>query len=262
MLTHAAHLAHRSAAESLLKLLPRAVAVALLLIAAGCQTYHDVAAFQTPVSQNPAFTGKPYVVAPPDVLAVSSTQAPELNVQQLKVAPEGTVDMPLIGPVHVAGMTVEQIEKQIQSKASEYYKDVDIVVRIDQFRSKHIFVFGEVTQPGRYDYTGSDTVLEVLARAQPTRLADPDRIQVLRPNGDGKTATRMTVELGKWYETGIVDRDALLADGDIIYVPPNGLARMGLALQQVLLPIQPAAATMKGPTDINDSATRVAGPKQ
>lgn len=233
----------------------------LLIVAAlaagsmGCARYHDVEAFQVP--PHPVVTGKRYTVAPPDEITIFSPQAKEIDGMRVEVSPSGTLDLPLMGSVPVAGHTVEEIADAIREKAGQFYQDVDVAVQVSSYRSKYIMVFGEVAAPGRYPYTGSDTVLNLLARAQPSRLADPDRIQVLRPTGDGKTAHRMTIELTKWIETGETDRDALLMDGDIIFVPANGLAKVGLTLQQLLLPIQPAAQTFRGPADMVDSSSRV-----
>ncbi len=238
---------------------PLVAAVAALVVVSmgGCQRYHDVDAF---LMQRDRMAGaEPYTVAPPDTLQVISRQVPEIDKTHVTVSPDGTVFLPLIGEMHVAGKTAAEIAAMIEDRALEYYQEADVVVQVVGFRSKHLYVFGEVGAPGRYPYTGSDTVLDVLARAQPTRLADPNRIQVIRPKGEGEPPERMTIELGKWVRQGHVDRNAQIAEGDIIYVPANGLASVGLALQQLLLPIQPAAATVRGPVNIDDSVTHFDG---
>jgi polysaccharide export outer membrane protein len=155
--------------------------------------------------------------------------------------------------VFVAGRTPEQIRADLQARAREFYEDADVSLRVTDYRSKKIFVFGEVQVPGAYEYNGANTVLGTLARAQPNRLADPSRVQVLRPNADGELVARMTVDLDKMVKDGDTALDAVLEEGDIIYVPPTTLAAIGLAFQQLLLPIQPAASVVAGPVDIYDS---------
>ena len=229
--------------------------LALLLVGlGGCQRYHDVSAFATPATAPVDQT--PYRVAPPDLISVRSMEATEINTPGVAIGPDGSIDLPLVGRVEVAGMTAGEIADELEARAGEFYQDVDVAVSVVSFRSQHVYVFGEVGGPGRYAYNGSDTVLDLLARAQPTRLADPNRIQVLRPSPDGKTAERMTIELNKWVEEGLVDRNALLKSGDIIYVPPSGLARVGLTLQQLLLPLQPAASVVNAPMNIDEAAGR------
>lgn len=227
--------------------------ILLALMPAGCR-YDDVDGFVPSPSQVVART--PYTVAPPDTLTILAPQAPEINQATPTVHPDGKIYLPLIGAVFVAGMTQDQIAALLESKVAQYYKDAKVIVQITGYRSKHVYVFGHVTVPGPYPYTGSDSVLGILSRAQPTRLADTNRIQIFRPGPDGKQVSRMTVEVDKWIETGRLDRNVLLADGDIIYVPPTGLARVGLTLQELLLPIQPAANVISGPGEIDQKINR------
>jgi protein involved in polysaccharide export with SLBB domain len=117
---------------------------------------------------------------------------------------------------------------------------------VDLFNSKKIYVFGQVSLAGAHPYDGTNTVLGMLARAQPTPLADPARIEVMRPNPKGELVKRMTIDLNQMVQKGHTEHDGVLEAGDIIYVPPNPLAAVGLAVQQLLLPISPAAATVGG----------------
>ena len=87
-----------------------------------------------------------------------------------------------------------------------------------------------------------------------------DTAIALQPLGDGRftgnTSPAYANMVGPFGGvTAATALNAVLEEGDIIYVPANPLAAVGLALQQVLLPIQPAASVVKGPTDI-DSTSR------
>jgi hypothetical protein len=73
---------------------------------------------------------------------------------------------------------------------------------------------------------------------------------VLRPNQDGTLIKRMTIDLDKMVKEGDVSHDAVLEEGDVLYVPPTPLAAVGLALQQLLLPIQPAVSAAQGASDL------------
>jgi hypothetical protein len=55
------------------------------------------------------------------------------------------------------------------------------------------------------------------------------------------------VNLTKMMEKGNLSQNVLLKPNDVIYVPPNPLAAIGLAVQQLLLPIQPATQTIQSP---------------
>lgn len=244
-----------------LKVLLTATAAATVLLAtSGCAPqYHDYKAFiQTP---QPIVTATEYRVAPPDSLTIYSKRVREVHNNTQTIRPDGKIVLPLLGEVFVAGMTCEEISKNLTELATTYYADADVTVRVSSFASKKIFVFGEVSRPGPYPYNGTNRVLTTLAEAQPTRLADPSRIAVLRPNKDGELIRRMTINLDDMVKRGDTSLDALLEEGDIIWIPPNPLAKVGLALQQLLLPIQPAASTVSGTdtvlnTDLNRSNGR------
>ena len=227
------------------------VAALWLVASAGCQRYHDYGAFVR--HPKPLASDKAYIIEPPDELMVTSRRVREIGSHMERVRPDGLITLPLLGPVYVAGKTPEELREEITQLASKYYEDADINVKVTGFASKKVFVFGEVGIPGPYPYTGANTVLGTLSRAQPSRLADPSRIHVLRPSPDGELVHRMTVDLDMMVRTGDTMLDAPLEEGDIIFVPPSGLASVGLALQTLLLPIQPATSVVQAPPNIYDA---------
>lgn len=66
----------------------------------------------------------------------------------------------------------------------------------------------------------------------------------LQPDGEAHV---MVINLTKMIKDGDLSRNVLLKPNDVIYVPPNPLAAFGLAVQQVLLGIQPATQTIQLP---------------
>lgn len=231
-------------------------ALLALMNATGCgPRYADIEAFRTDASQRSA--QEPYTLAPPDVILVASPQVPEIDQAQVTISPDGTIFLPLIGVVNVAGQTPAEVAAMLEDRAKEYYQEAEVAVQVTRYRSKHVYVFGEVALPGRYAYTGSDTLLDLLSRAQPTRLSEPGRIHLFRPGNDGKPTHRMTIDLNEWIKKGQTEHNTLLAEGDIVYVPANALAAVGLTVQQLLLPIQPAAGTVRGVTNIDQDADQI-----
>ena len=231
-------------------LLWSAFAVAIL-IASGCSDFYtDYDAFLH--DSTATISTNEYKLAPPDSIRIYSKRVKELDRYGDVIRPDGKITLPLVGTVYANGMTSEELGSIIRDRAKDYYADADITVQVTGFNSKKIFVFGEVSVAGPYSYDGANTVLETLAAAQPTRLADPSRIHLLRPRGDGVTADRMTISLDDMVRGGDTTFNAILEEGDIIFVPPNSFAAVGLALQQLLLPLQPAAATVRNPAEIED----------
>jgi polysaccharide export outer membrane protein len=231
------------------------ILIGILLSIVGCSQpeYTDFSAFVT--TPRPTVTSKAYTLAPPDTITIYSKRVTEISGHTETIRPDGRITLPLLGSYFVAGKTPEQVSSELQQLAAQYYEDADVSLRVVGFNSKRIFVFGEVGRPGAYSYNGANTVLQTLAMAQPSRLADPTHIHVLRPNAKGEMVKRMTIDLDKMVKQGDTALDAVLNEGDILYVPANGFAAVGLALQQVLLPIQPAAQTVAAPVNIGGNMT-------
>ncbi len=230
-----------------------AMLLCLFTVTVGCKApvYTDFDAF---VAGDEVETGATeYRMSPPDVITIRSKRVRELDGLSQQIRPDGKLDLPLLGTVNVAGRTPEDVSAQLELLAQEYYHDADVSLSIAQYRSQQIFVFGEVGRAGPQRYTGTNTVLNTLASAQPTRLADPDRITIVRPGKADEPPARMTIDLNHIVREGDRTLDAMLEEGDIIYVPPNPLARTGLAIGQLLLPLQPAAQVVQSPTSIDRS---------
>ena len=236
---------------------PRLLALACvalsLLVAAGCApTYTDYSAFVR--HPKPTVVAEEYRIAPPDKVSLQSRRVRELSKVSRQVRPDGRIRLPLLGSVMAAGKTSEELSAELSEMARTYYEDADVTAFVSGFNSKKIFVFGEVTDAGPRRFTGANTVLETLAGAQPTRLADPSKIRILRPSPDGEVRRLMTIDFNDMVKRGDTTLDAVLEEGDIVYVPANPLAATGLALQQLLLPLQPAATVVQNPREIGDDA--------
>jgi len=223
--------------------------------------------------------GIEYRVMPPDVIAISSTYVREINSITQQIRPDGKISLPLVGEIYVAGLTPEEIRSDIESVVRRYYKKVDITVYVVEYNSQKVFVFGEVSSAGPIPWTGSDTLLDVLAQTQPTRLAWPQKIKIIRAkkptrggympdeaileqcaqgqtpviSSDDAETMEMVIDLQAMVESGDLSRNVLLQPDDIIFVPPNPFAAVGLALGQVLFPMSQAASITKVPADIDNN---------
>lgn len=215
-----------------------AVAVAGLLGMTGCgaTNYRDYNAFMK--RPKPIVGGKPYVIEPPDSIRISAPNAPEIDGRGGTIRPDGYVTMPLLGDVFVAGKTPTQLASEIQLKTLKYYEDVNVQVEVTGFNSKVYYMAGE-TSIGPKPYNGKDTVLDAVLRSGLPRTSWPEYCVVIRPNEDGELIRRMTLNLKDMYERGDLRYNAVLEEGDIVYLPINPLAAVGVIVQNLLSPVNP-----------------------
>jgi polysaccharide export outer membrane protein len=232
------------------------LAVAALLILSGCSTNPQFTDYHSFIEEPrmPA-SNEQYLIGPPDVLEFRSTRVREIGTYRETVSPDGFVNVPLLGRTYVAGRTVQSLQQELEQRAGFYYQDADVNVRVNRYASKKIFVFGQVKAPGEYFYNGSNTVMNTLARAQPTDRADPSSIAIVRPDENGELRARMTINLDHMIQTGDTTLNAVLQEGDIVYVPPTGIAKATISFEQLLMPFTPLAELINGPADIGQSTS-------
>jgi polysaccharide export outer membrane protein len=106
-----------------------------------------------------------YLLGPDDQLEISGQELTDLSNRPVRVDGEGDIQMPLAGSVHVAGLTVQQTEKELDKVLSKYIKNPQVVVNVVEVRSQPVSVLGAVNSPGVHQVQGHKTVLEMLASA-------------------------------------------------------------------------------------------------
>ncbi|HSL22912.1 MAG TPA: polysaccharide biosynthesis/export family protein [Vicinamibacterales bacterium] len=168
-----------------------------------------------------------YVVGPLDVLSITVFGEPDLS-RRYSVDTDGTFDFPMIGRTRAGGLTLREIEDALVKRlGAGYLVKPQVSVEIAEYRSKSVFIHGEVRSPGAYPVKGNMSLIEALALAGPTSSAssevvivhpDPKRTQggPLLPDTAGSVSVRVNI---KDLQSGKTSGNVLLQDGDTIFVP-------------------------------------------
>ena len=219
---------------------------ALLLVAfffalCGCQTGVSgigVAESEgSTIDMYPVERAETYRLEAPDQIEISVLPQSELD-RTVTIRPDGKISLPLIGDVFVEGSTTETLSQELNEKFSKYIKNASVSVIVTGFNSKKIFVVGEVFDQGAFPYSGTTTVFEAVEEAGSfTRRASLGRVILVR--GDLENPEVIDVNLRDVINKGIKRKDLHLQPNDIVYVPPNGFAKAGYAVEQVLFPFMP-----------------------
>ncbi len=182
-----------------------------------------------------------YRIEPPDEVTILAPKIPELNNQKATVSPDGKLSYNLVGSLSVAGKTPQEVGREMARICAKYYaKDaLDIAVVVTGYKSKFIYVFGQVNQPGIKAYTGRDSVLRLIAEAQLNERAWAERVVVVRPNEDVNIKQKVTLDLADMFRKGDTSNNILLEEGDVVYVPPTPLSQLNMDMTKILTPIRP-----------------------
>jgi polysaccharide export outer membrane protein len=173
-----------------------------------------------------AFTD--YVVGPQDVLTITSYDQADLS-GKFALEADGTFTFPMIGRVAAGGLTLRGVEGAIKKQLIDegYFKNPQITVAVDTYKSQRVFIVGEVRTPGTYPLSGNTNLVEALARAGSTLPSASGDAIIVHAGEDASGPTLPTqtnatdivrVNLRE-LENGAFELNALLRDGDTIFVP-------------------------------------------
>lgn len=136
-----------------------------------------------------------------------------------RVGPDGSIRFPLIGKVHVQGHTAEAVADLLRQRLSEgFIRAPQVVVFVKEFRSKKIFVLGQVAKPGTFPYeTGMNIVQAITMAGGLSALSSANGTVLTRVENDEEQRIVVPVnDISKGRRPNI-----LLVPGDIIFVPES-----------------------------------------
>jgi polysaccharide export outer membrane protein len=168
-----------------------------------------------------------YVIGAQDVLSIAVFDQADLG-GKYAVELDGSFTFPLVGRVKAGGMTIRNFEGELKKRLADgFFKNPQVTVAIEQYRSQRVFVTGEVRSPGAYALTGDMTLIEALAKAGSTTPNASEEAVVVRGAKDAEGPTSVDAAGAKEIlrfnlkdlQSGAASvRNIGLRDGDTIYV--------------------------------------------
>lgn len=162
-------------------------------------------------------------VGPGDLLQVRIFGTKDFD-QELRVSNSGEISVPLVGTLHVAGLSPVQTAQLITDKLVEgnYYKHPQVSVLVKEYATEGVYVLGEVQKPGSYSILVARDVLQAISLAGGTtpkagrtvRITNPSRPQPLTVN----------LNISQSGEAGLAAADDVkLLPGDTLLVSKAGI---------------------------------------
>jgi polysaccharide export outer membrane protein len=220
-----------------------ACTLAASLILAPC----SLAAQQPP---NPAAANTPQftttsgdaMISAGDLLSVSVFDTPEFS-GTMRVSNEGSLSLPLIGSLHIAGLTASSAAELIRNKLIEgnFLKDPQVAVSFVDFINQSALVLGEVMRPGPVPVLGSRTLWEIIGAAGGASATAANRVLIIHRN-DPTHPLEVPIDWSRDLSNQPNPRVSL---GDTVQVPRAGLVYViGEVGRQGAFPIQHERMTM------------------
>lgn len=170
-------------------------------------------------------------IGPDDTLNIVAGEAEEIS-KTWRVSSTGDLDLPMVGEIHAAGLTVAQLEDELTEKLKAFIREPHVSVYISEFRSRPVTIEGAVARPGTIQTEGTKTLLSTLMMAGGPNAAGP------------------TVTLTRSMKNGSIPLEGAKND-------PNGeYSTVELKLKDVMNASSPAANIIMQPHDVLSVSTK------
>ncbi|WP_448563520.1 polysaccharide biosynthesis/export family protein [Trichothermofontia sp.] len=165
-----------------------------------------------------------YTLGPGDRIFVDIFNVPEYS-KSYQVMVDGTLSLPRIGRITVAGLTLDQASALISDRYRQFFVEPLTTVVLEQARPLTVALSGEVNRPGSYQFKTTETgafptLTQAIRQAEGiTQTADLRRVEIRRPQANG---LEQVIEVNLWdlVQSSNLDQDITLRDGDRVRIAP------------------------------------------
>ncbi len=165
-----------------------------------------------------------FILGVGDEVRITVWRQDDLN-RVLRIGPSGKVFYPLVGEIDAAGLSAEELRRIITDGLSDYIDNPQVNVDITSFRSRKIYVLGEVNKPGILVIQDSMNIMDALLNSGgPTRDAEQKKIILIRSH-PGQIELR-SIDIKSLLNEGDQSQMIALQPDDIIYVPSSLVANV------------------------------------
>lgn len=166
-------------------------------------------------------TPRNYTLGPGDEVIIDIFGANQTELRET-ISPEGSINVDVLGPIYLNGMTVEEANTYLKKKLAAIYAGLnrkgstDIRLSLGQIRTIQINVLGDVKNPGTYTLSSLATVFHALYRAG--GIVGSGTLRNIIVSRNGRTVGK--VDVYDFLINGSRKSDIHLQEGDVVLVKP------------------------------------------
>jgi polysaccharide export outer membrane protein len=166
-----------------------------------------------------------YRLRPGDTMEFTFPLTPEFN-QSVAVQPDGFVTLQGVGDIRVQDKTTPEVVTVVRTAYGKILHEPIINIKLTQFEKPYFVMNGEVTRPGKYDFTGDTTVSQAVAIAGGfTDRAKRGEVVVFRRVSD-QFAEVKKVDIQRMFSKGDLQEDLHLRPGDMVLVSKSKMSKI------------------------------------
>ncbi|NQT38308.1 MAG: SLBB domain-containing protein, partial [Planctomycetes bacterium] len=152
-----------------------------------------------------------------------------------RVTPEGTIALPAIGSVGVQGLTLAQLQRELNQRYRRVVEGIEVVPVLARRAPRYVYVLGEVAGPGRFEMTGPTTLTQAISMAGGWNVgARLNQIVVFRRGDDWRLlATAIDLKAALHGNQPSPPGEIWLSDSDVVVIPKSPIRRVDDFLEMI-----------------------------
>jgi polysaccharide export outer membrane protein len=141
--------------------------------------------------------------------------------QTVRVTPEGTIALPAIGSVPAQGLTLPELQQELNEHYREQVEGIEVIPVLVQRAPRFVYVLGEVRNPGRFELVGPTTAIQAISMAGGWNVGSNLRqVVVFRRADDWRLlATTVNLQAPLYGNKACPPGEIWLSDSDVLIVP-------------------------------------------
>ena len=163
---------------------PAVLSLSLLLLAPLSSAFGQGLQAQPPAGANAAQGGasvRPdYILGANDQILIRTPGVAEINEQPFRINAEGVLELPIVGRVKAAGLSIRALEADLVTRLREFVREPQVYISLVQFRSEPVFFVGSFRNPGLYPLQGGHGLIEMLSTVGGLLPTAGHRIRITR----------------------------------------------------------------------------------
>lgn len=162
-----------------------------------------------------------YTLQPGDLVEIQVFKEEDMT-RTLRINGTGSVTFPLVGNVKLAGRTLEEAERILAGRLTDYLRNPQVSMLVKEYGNKSVYVLGQVKRPSSIEIPPEKplTVLEAISSVGGfTDIANTSKVRVLRMK-NGKQES-IDVDVAQITKQGNKLLDISLVPGDVVFVPQS-----------------------------------------
>ena len=161
-----------------------------------------------------------YRLGPKDLIEIKVLELTEMNGER-RVGDDGSIDLPLVGKVPVAGLTASEVGDRLQAVlTAKYVNRANVTVVIKDYANKPVSIIGAVQRPGSLSIAGKWDLLQAISAAGGLRPDAGRKIYVLR-RGDNGLSDRLEIDRDELFIRSSERWNVTIYPSDVVNIPPR-----------------------------------------